>query len=167
MRLSVGVHYDLPPIALVEDDTTWVPAGAVVFGLEQRLLDEAAVSRSFSESQRAESAIEGVKTGNVKDDGGPSVHVCDAETRRELLRFDCFRDEPHYHYLPIEGGNIAVAFDEHAHGDMVQFTLRCLRQRLAPMLAHTGAAELALRLDEATLDAAVGRLAVLLHTTFD
>jgi hypothetical protein len=158
MRLTLGVDYDLPPIALIEDRTTWFPAGAVRLGLEVRVLDETTVRAAFSDEQRARSAIEDVHDGAFADDGGLSIHVCATASGRELLRFDCFAATPHYHYISVDGGNRAIAFDPDANGEMVPWVMACLRSRLPQMLARAGAVELASRIDAAALETAVAAL---------
>jgi hypothetical protein len=159
MHLTLGVEYDLPPIALVEERTTWFAAGAVAFGLEQRALDEQVVRAAYTEDQRRGSDIDDVHDGSIVDDGGLSIHVCDAATRRELLRFDCFGRTPHYHYLPVDGGNRAVAFDVDANGPMLPWTLSVLTGRLPEMLARAGAVQLATVIDRRDLAPAVAALA--------
>ena len=139
MRLTLGVEYDLPPIPLDEERTTWFPAGPVRFGLEDRVLDEAVVRATYSNDERAGSAIEDVHDGAFADDGGLSVHVSDAMSGRELLRFDCFVATPHYHYIPVGGGNHAIAYDADANGDMVSWVADRLRTRLPAMLTRAGA----------------------------
>ncbi len=163
MHLTLGLDYDLPPIALVEERTTWFPAGAVTFGLEQRELDEATVRAAYTNEQREASAIDDVHDGALADDGGLSVHVCESATRRELLRFDCFAQTPHYHYIPVDGGNRAIAFDADANGPMVPWALTCLRSRLPGMLAQTGAVELASLIDTRAIELAVDALAAEVH----
>ena len=163
MHLTLGLDYDLPPIALVEERTRWFPAGVVVFGLEQRELDEATVRGAYSDEQRQASAIHDVQDGALADDGGPSIHVCEAATRRELLRFDCFEQMPHYHYIPVDGGNRAIAFDVAANGPMLPWVMTCLRSRLPGMLTQTGAVELASLIDDRALDPAVAALAAEVH----
>lgn len=159
MRLTLGVDYDLPPIPLVEERTIWFPAGVVKFGLEERVVDEATVRTSFTDEQRAASAIDDVHDGAFAADGGLSIHVSEAASGRELLRFDCFAATPHYHYIPIGGGNQAIAFDSDANGEMVPWVMACLRTRLARMLSRAGARELASQIDAAAVEAAVATLA--------
>jgi hypothetical protein len=78
------------------------------------------------------------------DDGGASLHVFDAATGLEHLRFDCFEKQPHYHYVNHEDGtNRIVRIDEHAVGDPVSWTIACLRDHLAAMLRFAGAGSLA------------------------
>ena len=159
MRLTLGVDYDLPPIPLVEERTRWFPAGVVKFGLEERVLDEATVRTSFTDEQRAASAIDDVRDGAVADDGGLSIHVSEAASGRELLRFDCFAVVPHYHYIPVGGGNRAIAFDADANGEMVPWVMACLQSRLPRLLSRAGAVELAAQIDSATVETAVATLA--------
>lgn len=159
MRLTLGVDYDLPPIALVTEHTTWFPAGAVTFGLEERVLGEATLRAAFTDTERAQSAIEDVHDGAFAEDGGLSIHVCDAVSGREFLRFDCFAATPHYHYIHAAGGNRAIAFDSDANGDMVSWVATCLVSRLPPMLARAGATELASQVDTTTVESAVTALA--------
>jgi len=158
MRLALGVEYDLPPIPLDRERTTWFSAGPVTFGLEERLLDEAVVRATFSDQQRARSAIEDVQDGAFTSDGGLSVHVCEAGSDRELLRFDCFATTPHYHYIAVDGGNHAIAFDADANGDMLSWVAGCLRSRLPAMLRRAGATDLASGLIAGDVDAAVTAL---------
>jgi hypothetical protein len=155
VRLTLGVDYDLPPIALVEEQTRWFPAGPVVFGVEYRVLDSATIAAEFTDEQRAASRIDDVRPGASVDDGGLSIHVCDAASRRELLRFDCFAETPHYHYINVDGGNRAIAFDPIANGDMVEWVATCLRTRLGQMLAQAGATELARVIDPGSVKSAL------------
>ncbi len=163
MRLTLGLDYDLPPIALVEERTRWFPAGAVMFGLEQRELGEATVRAAYTDGQREASAIDDVHDGAFADDGGLSIHVCESATHRELLRFDCFAQTPHYHYIPVDGGNRAIAFDADANGPMVPWAMRCLRSRLPQMLAQAGAIELAALIDARAVELAVDALSTEMH----
>jgi hypothetical protein len=60
------------------------------------------------------------------------------------LRFDCFEDEPHYHYIDHAGGaNTVVRIDELAVGDPVEFSLNCVEHHLPGMLRHCGVDALA------------------------
>ena len=63
------------------------------------------------------------------------MHVCDASDGVEHLRFDCFENEPHYHYInTVEQGNLICRIDEIAEGDPVEWTVGRLRERLPEML---------------------------------
>ena len=64
--------------------------------------------------------------------------------RHGHLRFDCFENEPHYHYIEqAAGANIVVRIDELAVGDPVDFSLACVEHHLADMLRNCGVADLA------------------------
>ena len=50
--------------------------------------------------------------------------MCGTADGLEHLRFDCFENEPHYHYIDHAAGtNIVVRIDELAVGDPVEFSL--------------------------------------------
>ena len=72
----------------------------------------------------------------VFDDGGATLHVLGTDDGLEHLRFDCFEQEPHYHYIDHAGvGNTVVRIDELAVGDPIEFSLACVEQHLPDMLA--------------------------------
>jgi len=76
------------------------------------------------------------------------------------VRFDCFDDEPHYHYNHrVEPGgevvNHVVGFDAVAHGPMLPWALDCLRTRLPEMLAQAGGGDLVSQLDAALVERAI------------
>jgi hypothetical protein len=64
------------------------------------------------------------------------------------VRFDCFDDVPHYHYLdPRATRNMVVEFDTVANGPMPAWALQTIGARLPEMLAHAGATNLASSVD--------------------
>jgi hypothetical protein len=65
---------------------------------------------------------------------------------KELLRFDCFDQNPHYHYAPREK-NERQNLDKTTAGNPVGWALKQLRTRLPEMLEHAGYEEVANRLD--------------------
>lgn len=67
-------------------------------------------------------------------------------TEKELLRFDCFEQEPHYHYAPLEK-NERRFMDKTTAGNPIGWTVRQLRTRLSAMLEHAGYGEVASKLD--------------------
>ena len=85
-------------------------------------------------------------------DRGPTLRVRDAEGR-ERLRFDCFRDFPHFHYDP-EGRDEISALDP--RGDSIAWVLNQLRIDFAGTLERAGSAkpEFPPEALEAALDAA-------------
>jgi hypothetical protein len=105
-----------------------------------------------------------MKIGNTKFDAGiicfalqyralmPDQGVClqvvgnvDGE-EKELLRFDCFDQNPHYHYDP-DGKNIRYELDKTTAGNPVGWTLKQLRTRLPEMLKKAGYEDIANKLD--------------------
>ena len=89
---------------------------------------------------------------NFSEDGGPSVRVhgeADGENV-QLLRFDCFRKNPHYHYDP-SGKNDHRNLDKASVPDSVAWTIEQLAQNLAEMIRTAGYAGIAEQVDEAAV----------------
>jgi hypothetical protein len=152
----VGDRFDMMPIPLVEQATRFFPAGALIIGVEGRDLDPEIVAAGLGDltPEQAE-AVRAQQPANLED-SGPSLHVMDAENGAEHLRFDCFANEPHYHYvLPQEGYQIVVTIDTAACGDPIDFAITCLRTRLRQMLETAGRADLAARVQDALVEQAV------------
>ncbi len=134
-----GNRYRRLPIPMVAEACIPVDAGAVQFVVESRRLTDDIIKGVFDDV---------VDTGITFDDHGATLHVCGTEDGLEYLRFDCFENEPHYHYIePSNGVNTVVRIDELAVGDPVEFSLGCVGHHLADMLRHCGAADLADEVD--------------------
>ncbi len=147
-------NYSVLPIPAFPEFTRTFDAGPVTFGVEYRLLDENAIREAYGDDAREQ-------FGNVTPPGlptrieedGVSVHVFGSEDRREYLRFDCFGDFPHYHYIVArEGHQSVMEFDPIADGPIVPWMLKCLRARLPMMLERAGAADLAEKVEPRALD---------------
>jgi hypothetical protein len=137
--MTVGMRVDLPPLPPVKENTEIVDAGALSFGVEFRVLNDDIVRENYGQERidliRTEAEFEMYR--NV-DDSGVSIHVF-GEDGLEYLRFDCFQDEPHYHYvLPHLPYQQIVPFDTIANGDALTWAMSCLRSRLEPMLRASG-----------------------------
>ena len=66
--------------------------------------------------------------------------------------FDCFADDPHYHYvLPDKPYQRFVPFDVAANGDPLTWAMSCLRSRLVPMLREAGGTKSAEMIDAAVV----------------
>jgi hypothetical protein len=162
----VGTHYDLMPIPPVEEHCVSVPAGPIRFVVESRQLTEETAREASAEIA---AHIEGRE--NQAEDHGASLHVYGAEDGLEHLRFDCFENEPHYHYINnAEGGMVIVRLDQCAEGDPIAWTLTRLRERLPQMLEFAGVPALgaAVRDDYETVRSAgetVADLLVKAHVT--
>jgi hypothetical protein len=155
-KYLVGSRVDLPPIPPEAECTEYVTAGPVVLGLERRRLDPGVLDRTRTDEQKAYidaniAAVAGF------DDQGLSIHVFDAQTNFEYLRFDMFDNEPHYHYLWPDHV-LVIPWDEAAHGEMWDWTLRSIATRLPEMLRYADAPELADRVDMDEVRRAVDEL---------
>jgi hypothetical protein len=142
------MRVDVEPIPYIPEHTKMFDAGAISFGVEYRVLNNelveanygAEVTQELQESYRPEDSAQ-------IDDSGVSIHVFGSDGR-EYLRFDCFEEGPHYHYLlPDETFQRVVMFDPVANGDPLTWTMSCLRQRLPAMLREAGGKSSAARLD--------------------
>lgn len=130
-----GIRFDVLPIPMVRERCVAVDAGPVQLVVEFRELTNAIIDATYRGTVEAPVAF---------DDAGASLHVCGTADGLEHLRFDCFDDEPHYHYLDHSAGaNTVVRIDEIAVGDPIEFALNCVEHHLAGMLRHCGAADLA------------------------
>ena len=143
----------IPPVA---EHTRYIDAGAVTIGVEYRMVNEDIVLANLK-AHGMDKPPPGARQV-IHEDGGVSLHVCDAQTRTEYLRFDMFTASPHYHYLTPDKHQINIAYDTNAGGDMREWALRCIRERLPAMLGFCGAAELAARVDRDEIEAALPRL---------
>lgn len=143
-----GTTYEVMPIPPIPENCYEIPAGPIRFVLESRLLNTETVGAAFA-------------AGPVEEDGGASLHVCDAATGLEHLRFDCFEKAPHYHYIRQgEQRNQILQIDDVAI-DPVDWTLQCVRSRLPEMLDYAGAKPLAaaVRADRDNVDRAIDLVA--------
>ena len=89
---------------------------------------------------------------NFGSDGGPSVRVygeADGENI-QLLRFDCFRKDPHYHYDP-SGKNDQRSLDKTSVPDSVAWTIKQLGHNLVEMIHTAGYASVAEQVDQAAV----------------
>jgi hypothetical protein len=131
----LGIRFDQMPIPMVEEDCIPVDAGAVQLVVEARRLTNEIINETYGDTVRQAVAF---------DDAGATLHVCGTADGLEHLRFDCFEDEPHYHYIDhADCANTVVRIDELAVGDPVEFSLNCVEHHLPGMLRHSGAGALA------------------------
>jgi hypothetical protein len=129
-----------------------VAVGPVKIGIEFRhLTNEVIIAAGNGDSITGD----GEGAGLIFDDSGVSFHVFDAETDVEYLRFDCFDDDPHYHYMVPGKGLVHVAYDSYANGDMVSWALSCLRSRLPMMLDVAEAGGLAAAMGQPDVRASI------------
>lgn len=77
-------------------------------------------------------------------DQGLMIQVCADVNGKdtEILRFDCFDQDPHYHYGP-ENHNIRLHMDKTTAGNPVGWTLGQIRNNLPAMIKRAGYDDLA------------------------
>jgi hypothetical protein len=130
-----GNRYDQLPIPMVTEHCIRIDGGAVQLVVESRRLTNDIIAAAVHDSVAPEIPF---------DDFGATLHVCGKADGLEHLRFDCFENEPHYHYIEqANGTNTVVRIDELAVGDPVEFSLACVEHHLPDMLRHCGVADLA------------------------
>jgi hypothetical protein len=154
-----GNYYDILPIPAIAEHCIGVDAGPLRLVVESREL-----TNEILNTQLPPGSVH-IEEGVSFDDFGASLHVCDA-AGLEYLRFDCFENEPHYHYINnAAGGNLICRIDEVAEGDPIEWTLGRLRDRLPEMLDSCGNGDLAeaARADRPAILAAVDQVGALLE----
>jgi hypothetical protein len=97
-----------------------------------------------------------VRYSKTNADRGPSLRLYgDVEGKPvQLLRFDCFEQGPHFHYDP-EGKNNRIFLNKARVSDPVDWTIDYLRGNVASLVRIAGYGQVADRLDEAALTAAL------------
>lgn len=162
--LQVGTYFDYFPIPPVPEHCTEIEAGPVTFVVEPRQVTGDDATDALPElGADALGAADRVYFG-------ASLHVYGTADGLEHLRFDCFVDDPHYHYIRhVDGGNLVCPLDQAAEGDPLEWTLGRLRGRLPEMLECAHAPELAARVrdERQTVLAAVDDVSRLLDRAQD
>lgn len=90
----------------------------------------------------------------TKTDRGPSLQILgDVDGQPvQLLRFDCFEHEPHFHYDP-QGKNNRIFLNTPRVSDPIAWTIDYLRGNVSTLVRVAGYGRLADRLDDTALDA--------------
>jgi hypothetical protein len=142
------LRYDRMPIPPIEAHTTYFDAGNVRIGVEYRLLNDELVA----EVRKTLEAAGGPDQGQIENlnDRGVSLHVFAGPKGGQLerLRFDCFLEDPHYHYVSWKDkSNEVLHVDPVADGDPLNWALERIRTRLPEMLTRAGGADVARDVD--------------------
>jgi hypothetical protein len=97
-----------------------------------------------------------VEYRSTRTDRGPSLQILgDVDGKPvQLLRFDCFEQQPHFHYDP-DGKNNRIFLNKARVSDPVAWTIDYLRGNVTPLVRIAGYGRLADRLDEEALTAAI------------
>ncbi len=160
---TMGDHitrYDRMPIPAQDANTEYFDAGNIRIGVEYRVLTDAVVAVARMNLMVAAS---GGETGKLTelDDCGVSLHVhgiADGENL-EYLRFDCFQEEPHYHYVGwSRKTNELLHIDPVCDGDPLTWALERIRTRLPQMLERAGASHIAAMVDLRAIEAVMPKV---------
>jgi hypothetical protein len=150
-------RYNVMPIPAVAEHEESFEAGVVRVGVEYRLLTDAIAATAELEGAAGETRGQTTEL----DDRGVALHVYaeqDGE-EREFLRFDCFLEDPHYHYVSWrDKANEMIHLDPVADGDPLSWALERIRTRLPQMLARAGAGDIAARVDLQAMEEALPRI---------
>ncbi len=161
--MQEGTRYPILPLPHIPEQTEMIEVGPVTIGIGYRLLNDETASeylRTVGYNPRPEEGAAGYRNTGA-DDGGVCIHVFGNETGEllEHFRFDCFEDEPHYHYVyQDEKAQRRVFLDPVLEGDPQGWALDRLRTRLPEILRSVGATELADRVDVQQVTAAIPRI---------
>ena len=147
-------RYDRMPIPEMEANTEYFQAGNIRIGVEYRVLNDAVAAVARINLM----ASSGGETGKITeiDDCGVSLHIHAVQDGQllEHLRFDCFQEEPHYHYVGWRAKtNHVLHVDPVVDGDPLAWALERIRTRLPAMLTHAGAEDVAAQVDLAAIEA--------------
>lgn len=149
--------YDIMPIPPIEAHSEKFEAGPVTIWVEYRLLDDA-----IAAAHQANVGFDG-KIDQISD-CGVSLHVFGepqpGAERIEYLRFDCFDEDPHYHYVSYaKSTNEMVHIEPAAMGDPLEWAMDKIRTRLPQMLTRAGGEDLASRVDPAAVEQVLPKVA--------
>jgi hypothetical protein len=155
----VGKVYGIPPQPPVEENTTYLPAGALTIGVEYRDVNPENLLATYKDTAYLDELLEKSPEGGFADEG-VSIHVCATDGGHEFLRFDVFDDDPHYHYIHAgdEIVNNVIDFDVLAHGEMLTWVIERLRTRLPDMLPHARGDHLVPLIDQSVLDPVIDQV---------
>jgi hypothetical protein len=150
----IGKVYNIPPQPPAPQNTRYLPAGALTFGIEYRDVDPESLTATYEKDPAQLAELEEKSPEGGFTDEGVSIHVCGSDDGHEYVRFDVFDDEPHYHYIHrtpngADVVNNVIDFDTAAHGEMLPWAIECLRTRLPAMLTEAEGDHLIPLLDSA------------------
>ena len=97
-----------------------------------------------------------VRYSRLNTDRGPSLRIYGEVEGKpvQLLRFDCFEHDPHYHYDP-DGKNNQLRLDTTKVSDPIAWAMDHLQGNIAPLVRVAGYGALANQMDEGVLTAAL------------
>src|SRR4051812_1147463 len=151
------IEYRALPVPAFPEYTVRIAAGAVTFGVEYRHLDEATILAAYgSDARDLFDNKRPAGMSEIVEEDGLALHVFDTATGDELLRFDCFDEAAHYHYLTPSGPrNVVIEHDTKTDGPLVDWALNEMRKDLRAMLTEAGADAIAANIDDDTVAVAL------------
>ena len=155
---QVGERRELLPIPPIMENTVVVNAGVLDIGVEYRHMNDAIVDGHAATDDAVAEYVAASRAETDYDDQGVSIHVFDAETHLEYLRFDAFGNDPHYHYLTPGSHHVDVAFDDIAQGDYLEWVYRALIEKAPQMLEFAGATHLVSKIDRKRVETAISEV---------
>ena len=93
------------------------------------------------------------------EDRGPAIRIfvdVDGEAK-QVLRFDCFEDDPHYHYDPT-GWNLKFSIDELTMGCPLDFSLKQIGSHVVTMIEKAKFPKAAAQVDQAEVTSRVDEI---------
>jgi hypothetical protein len=114
-----------------------IACGSICFALQYRDIDGGAPHRQGAGGDGGNHADQGVVL--------QVVGLVDG-SERELLRFECLDNHPHYHYDPTNT-NVSVMLDPTVTGNPLRWTMGQLRWKLSAMLERAGYGEIGRGID--------------------
>ena len=156
--MTAGTYLDSVPVPHDPQATTYHAVGSITVGLEYRVFDPVAERLKYTDEEIAATGPDSLFHRDDADEG-ICVHVFATDGLGEYLRFDCFRDEPHYHYIDPDVGNVLIHYDDVANGPMAPWIIDVLRTRSPEMLSAIGAVDLAASVDVDALGRLLDELA--------
>jgi hypothetical protein len=158
--MFLGIETPIPPIPPIEANMQRIAGGGVTFGVEFRVLNEEMLNEHIASTNSDDAE----RSAAVADTSGVSIHVFGGDGH-EYLRFDCFEDDPHYHYIrPGAEKQRVIGLDLAAIGPPLPWALACLRSRLQPMLCEAGGERIAAALDLPGVAAALDQVQETAHS---
>jgi hypothetical protein len=118
-----------------------VPCDSICFALQYRDIDGGAPHGPGAGGEGGNHADQGVCLQVVGTVDG---------AERELLRFECLDNHPHYHYDPAKA-NVRIMLDPTVTGNPLRWSITQLRRRLPEMLGRAGYDKIAGQIDGAQL----------------
>ena len=160
MAQALGTEYDFMPIPPDLSKCTAIKSDKLTFLVEERVLTDDMAREAYLDNPAAMKYYDGKVRKAKPPRGGVSIHVMSNDDGKEYLRFDCFPEDPHYHYVQhAKNINLWIPYDDTANGDVLQWALGRLGGPLPGMLRKAGAGALAEKLDMKALQPALKELA--------